>query len=59
MFLELVDIVFLYNTTEFENQTYTNNKVIWTEVTSHNPTCHIQFNFSQLSSRALLFRVFE
>jgi len=37
MFLELVGIVFFYNTTEFENQTGTINKIPWTEVMSHIP----------------------
>jgi len=37
MFLELVDIVFFYNTTEFDNQTDTINEIPWTEVMSHSP----------------------
>jgi len=37
MFFELVDIVFFYNTIEFENQTDTINKILWTEVISRCP----------------------
>jgi hypothetical protein len=44
MFLELVDILFLYNTAEYGNQTYISNKVPRTKLTFHSLTCHIHHN---------------